>query len=86
VVECKELSFKIGDLEPLFCTVMLFNAKKGQRVSESFHFTLNPILQVTASATHTVHLKIEYTYRTTPQRAESAVCLTLLKRVTSTCS
>jgi hypothetical protein len=41
LVECKELSFALGKLEPFFCSLVLVDVQARQRVSETFHFDLN---------------------------------------------
>eukprot|EP01114_Cavostelium_apophysatum_P014035 TRINITY_DN3531_c0_g1_i2.p1 TRINITY_DN3531_c0_g1~~TRINITY_DN3531_c0_g1_i2.p1 ORF type:complete len:2047 (-),score=557.52 TRINITY_DN3531_c0_g1_i2:8-6148(-) len=41
VIECKELVFGLGEVEPLFCSIFIFDAKKKRRASETFHFSLN---------------------------------------------
>src|SRR5690348_6293245 len=40
-VECKELNMKSSDVEPMFCHILVYDAKKKQRISESFHFDFN---------------------------------------------
>ncbi|KAL6054781.1 dedicator of cytokinesis protein 7 isoform X5 [Balamuthia mandrillaris] len=41
LVVCKELSFALGEIEPFFASLMLFDVQTKQRLSESFHFNLN---------------------------------------------
>jgi hypothetical protein len=36
-----EFSFLIGELEPLFFGYYLYDIKKRERVSETFHFSMN---------------------------------------------
>lgn len=41
LVDCKELSFAFGKVEPFFCSLVLVDIRTRQRVSETFHFDLN---------------------------------------------
>lgn len=41
LVQCTELSFKIGKLEPLFCSLCLFDMKERKPISENYHFHFN---------------------------------------------
>ncbi len=40
MVECKEFSFELNDLEPYFISVAIYDIEKGARVTEEFHFDL----------------------------------------------
>ena len=41
LVEVKELSFALGDIEPFFGSLSLYDIKKKQKISENFHFDVN---------------------------------------------
>jgi hypothetical protein len=41
LVEVKELSFSVGDIEPLFGSFALYDIKKKIKLSENFHFDVN---------------------------------------------
>lgn len=41
MVDCKELSFALGKVEPFFCSMLLVDVQARQRVSETFQFDLN---------------------------------------------
>ena len=41
-MEVKHLAFVIGELEPFFCTLALFDVEKRLKISEDFHFDQNP--------------------------------------------
>ena len=41
LVECTDIKFKLGDLEPFFCTLSLYDLTKKQRISENLYFELN---------------------------------------------
>lgn len=38
LVECSDLRFKLGDVEPFFCTLAMYDLAKRQRISENFYF------------------------------------------------
>lgn len=40
-VEVKELSFELGDIEPFFGTLALYDVKKKIKLSENFNFDVN---------------------------------------------
>jgi hypothetical protein len=40
LIELKELKFQL-ELEPLFCTLAIYDMERRTRISENFHFTLN---------------------------------------------
>eukprot|EP01087_Luapelamoeba_hula_P013453 TRINITY_DN3839_c4_g1_i2.p1 TRINITY_DN3839_c4_g1~~TRINITY_DN3839_c4_g1_i2.p1 ORF type:complete len:1930 (-),score=376.88 TRINITY_DN3839_c4_g1_i2:62-5851(-) len=41
LIHAKELSFPLGEIEPFFCSLVLMDISKKQRISEAFHFDLN---------------------------------------------
>lgn len=47
-MEIKDLSFSLGEIEPLFGIVALYDLKKKMKVSENFHFDVNsqPIIDL----------------------------------------
>jgi hypothetical protein len=38
MVTCKELSFALGEVEPYFCSMSVFDISSNERVSETFCF------------------------------------------------
>lgn len=40
-IEIKNLAFVLGELEPFFCSLALYDATNKTRVSENFYFDLN---------------------------------------------
>jgi hypothetical protein len=41
LVECKQLEFQLGEIEPFYCSLALYDVKTKRKVSESFNFELN---------------------------------------------
>eukprot|EP01090_Pellita_catalonica_P016371 TRINITY_DN465_c0_g1_i1.p1 TRINITY_DN465_c0_g1~~TRINITY_DN465_c0_g1_i1.p1 ORF type:complete len:134 (-),score=20.01 TRINITY_DN465_c0_g1_i1:20-421(-) len=41
VITCKELKFDAGEIEPLFCSLAVYDQAKKTKVTESFHFDMN---------------------------------------------
>jgi hypothetical protein len=42
LVDCKDVSFSLGAIEPFFCSLCLVDVQRKIRLSETFHFHLNP--------------------------------------------
>lgn len=40
-VELKELTFGLGEVEPLFLSLLVFDVKSKKRITETFHFQMN---------------------------------------------
>jgi hypothetical protein len=41
MIEIKSMSFMLGDLEPFFAKIALFDVSKKHRISENFYFDMN---------------------------------------------
>lgn len=41
LVEVKDVMFQVGEIEPLFCSLAIWNLEQSRKVTEEFHFDFN---------------------------------------------
>lgn len=53
LVEAKQLRFEFGsDIEPFFCTLAIYDLKNQRKVTENFHFNVNPPVTAAMMSAH----------------------------------
>merc|ERR1719420_1366261 len=61
LVKCLELSLALQDIEPVFASMALYDAKERRKVSENFYFDLNPENLRGMLQSHPEHSQVDYT-------------------------
>jgi hypothetical protein len=57
LIEAKQLRFEFGsDIEPFFCTLAIYDLKNQRKVTEDFHFNVNPPVTTTMMNPFTVRI------------------------------